>query len=180
MTDAEWWTAFGSVATAVGSIATAIGLLLAAWGLKYAAGQLVESRKVAEESKRVAEESKRIAQGEFLLRLDEMLRHHDRVHRRLRPRGEWGQRGGPSPDDGEAWADIESYMGLFERIKVLIDNGIIDRGIVDRLYGYRVSNIIDNDIIRIGKLENPETRDGWSDFLALARDLNRYPRDHPA
>jgi hypothetical protein len=174
VTGAEWWAAFGSVATAIGSIATAAGVLFAAW-------QLAESRKVAKESKRVAEESKRIAQGEFLLRLDELFRHHDVVHRRLRPGGEWGQKGGgPSSNDNEAWADIESYMGLFERIKVLIDNGIVDLEIVNRLYGYRVSNITSCDEIRKGKLENPETRHGWSDFIALARALNRYPTDRTA
>ena len=156
MTDAEWWTAFGSIATAAGSIAAGVGLITAAIGLKYTA---------------------KIAHGDFLLHLDEMFWHHDKTHRRLLPeRGEWGRpEMGPPPDDSEAWADIESYMGLFERIKVLVDGGIIDRDTVNRLYGYRVSNIVRNSVIRRAKLEHPTTKGGWTSFIALATSLGRYP-----
>jgi hypothetical protein len=44
---AEWWTAFGSIATAVGSIATAIGVILALVSLRYTARQMQEARDAA-------------------------------------------------------------------------------------------------------------------------------------
>ena len=37
--------------------------------------------------------------------------------------------------------DLSNDMGPFERIQVLIYDGIIDLAIVDKLYGYRVFNI---------------------------------------
>ena len=66
-------------------------------------------------------------------------------------------------------------MGLFERIKVLVDNRIIDLKTVDRLYGYRITNIVKNKKIKTGKLENPETKEGWQNFIELSSALKRYP-----
>jgi hypothetical protein len=157
MTEVEWWTAFGSVATAVGSIATGLGVIAAAIGLRYTA---------------------RIAKGDFFLHLDEMFRHHESTHRRLLPdRGEWGKPSkGPDMSDNDAWRDVEAYMGLFERIKFLIDAGIMDKKTVDRFYGYRLANIIRNDVIRETKLEHPGTKKGWKDFIELAQLLDRYSK----
>jgi hypothetical protein len=169
--------------TTIGLFLSAGGLILTGGGLIFAAKQVRaanEQARAANEQARAASEqletSQRIARGEFLLHLDEIFRHHDRVHRRLLPnRGEWGSpENGPPLDDSEAWADIESYMGLFERIKVLIDAGMIDKDTMNRLYGYRISNIVRNNVIRVGKLENPETKGGWTDFIELATLLGRY------
>ena len=144
-------------------VATIIGLLLTVVGLIYAGIQL--------------RESKRIARGDFLLRLDEMFRQHNEVHTRLRPRGTWAD-GTSGPVTAEDWIMVERYMGLFERIKILVDDRIVDIGTVYRLYGYRVFNITANDKIRIGKRLlkpkawkklSPEERNshGWKDFIEL-------------
>ena len=53
-------------------------------------------------------------------------------------------------------------MGLFERVKVLVDDKIIDIDTVDRLYGYRVDNIVNNETIRQAKLERE--KDSYLDF----------------
>jgi hypothetical protein len=147
--------------TIIGLGLTGAGLVFTGIGLTFAGMQL-----------RVAQ---RTAHGEFLLNLDEMFWHHDKTHRRLRPGGDWSKKGtGPSEEDFEAWTDVESYMGLFERINVLVKEGIIDLDTVNRFYGYRISNIVNNDRIREGKLENPKTKGGWRDFIELARALKRY------
>ncbi|HXU36336.1 MAG TPA: hypothetical protein VN937_08215 [Blastocatellia bacterium] len=57
-------------------------------------------------------------------------------------------------------------MGLFERIKVLVDDGIVDLATIDKLYGYRVFNIVANDVIRKGKLEG-QRAEHWKGFIEL-------------
>ena len=63
------------------------------------------------------------------------------------------------------------YMGLFERIYIFVEKGIIDDiDIINRLYGYRVRNIVANNIIRKEKLV--KEADSWTDFIELAKLLN--------
>ena len=126
--DSAWWTAFGSLATAAGTLLTAIGLFITAKSLRYAANQI--------------EQSKKIARAEFLLRLEDLFHDHLETHSRLRPGGEWAKEDGPtSPSD---WIKVEKYLGLFERINVLVNDGIIDLNYVDDFYGYRVINLARN------------------------------------
>jgi len=115
-----------------------------------------------------------IASADLLLRLDERARSFDEIHRRLRPGGQWadGKRG---PDTAQEWADVESYMGFFERMKYLVDRKLIGIDYVDRFYGYRYDNLIDHPEIRRQKLEGEE-RDSWQDILELGRQLEqRWP-----
>ena len=122
------------------------GVLIGLW---YAGVQLRDSRMSA--------------RGTFLLELDTAFVRHDATHRRLRG-GDWAKpRSGPK--NREEWADVEAYMGLFERIEVLIDGGVLDASLVNRLCGYRVKNIVDNEKIRREKLIR--RADGWSDFRSL-------------
>src|SRR5947199_6145441 len=70
-------------------------------------------------------EGRRNSRGDFLLRLDEAFRHHQDIHAKLRPGGPWsGQTGGPV--SREDWIAVESYMGLFERIQVLVEQKVVD------------------------------------------------------
>ena len=138
----------------VTSFATAVGALAAVAGILYAAIQLRASRK--------------LAKGQFLLRLDERFDKHDDVNRKLRPSGVWAKPdAGPSSDS--EWATVDGYMGLFERINVLVRDGIMDMETVNKLYGYRVRNIAANFRIRQAKLEIE--RHMWHDFIELERRL---------
>lgn len=139
------------------SVATAIGAVMAAAGLIYAGIQLRASRK--------------IARGEFLLRLDELFHPYNEVHTQLRPGGAWAEgRGGPT--SVEEWVAVERYMGLFERIKTLVDDGIVGLDTVDKLYGYRVFNIAANAIIHQAKLVRES--ESWEDFIELWHALERH------
>lgn len=130
--------------------ATVIGLLMTAIGLIYTGCQIRGSKKVAK--------------GEFLLHLDEMLQEHNNIHIRLRPDGDWTiDKSGPK--DKEEWVAVEIYMGLFERVNILIEDNIIDIDTIDRLYGYRIMNILANDVIRQNKLERESSY--WQDFIKL-------------
>jgi len=145
------------------NIFSLIGLILTGSGLVYAGIQLRASKK--------------IARGEFLLRLDEMFQQHNETHTRLRPGGIWAS-AGKGPATNEDWIAVEKYMGLFERIKVLMDDGIVDLATIDRLYGYRVFNLVANDIIRTVKLEG-KVREYWQDFIELHRALEKSRQKHP-
>jgi hypothetical protein len=126
------------------------GLLLAMGGFYYAGRQLLHSQ--------------RSAQGAFLLDLEEVLRQHDEVHRKLDSPGgrEW------APSDNE-WPAIEAYMGVFERIQLLVERKILDIETVDRLYSYRVINIVLNEHIRSEKLKKKAAF--WPDFFKLWKSL---------
>ncbi|MBA7541225.1 hypothetical protein ES705_33532 [subsurface metagenome] len=115
-------------AIVIGLMISALGLLLTAAALFYAGKQFKASQ--------------RVAAGDFLLRVDEMLfTQHNDVHTFLRPGGKWA--GGVSaPSSPEEWNMVERYMGMFERVKVLMDDGLLDVDAVERFYGYRIRNII--------------------------------------
>lgn len=139
-----------------------IGLILTAIGLFYAGFQINASKK--------------IARGEFLLRLDEMFKQHNEVHVSLRPKGKWAdKKTGPKSDSSEDWAAVEQYMGLFERINILVEDKIVSIEIIDRLYGYRVTNILNNDIIRREKIESEA--ESWRNFIKLQEKLEKNRRD---
>jgi hypothetical protein len=149
-----FWAAVESISTAMASIIAAIALL-------YVGKQLRESKK--------------IARADFLLRLDEMFQEHTRVHVRLRNGGDWAKdpkRPTKGPENIEEWTAVEGYMGLFERIQVMINDGIVDLGTIYKLYGYRVFNIADNPVIRKAKLEDRAKY--WKDFIELWHALEDY------
>ncbi len=139
---------------AVGSVATAIGVAVAAGSVLYAARQL--------------RTSKRVSAGDFLLRLDDQMAKHSDVHMKLRPGGMWADRK-TGPKTTEDWTAVEGYMGLFERIRVLVEAGVLDLNAVNRFYGYRISNIVANPVIRTEKLE--KRANDWQDFIWLERAL---------
>ena len=142
----------------IGAVATVVGVVVAAIGLWYAGRQLRESRA--------------IAKADFLLRLDSRFDQHNDVHLNLRG-GKWTGDGGP--ETLPEWAAVEGYMGLFERVNVLRELGILDIGTIDKLYGYRVLNIDNNGKIHKVKLEPPLSK-SWTDFIALRDAVKEYRR----
>jgi hypothetical protein len=144
-------------------LATVVAVMGGLVGIWYAGRQLRESRLAS--------------RGGFLLELDDAFVRHGDIHRRLRPGGDWAGTG-RGPDTADEWIAVEDYMGLFERIEVLIEGGILDAALVDRLYGYRVSNIVANRTIRQTKLI--DGRKGWTDFLRLIQRLGAEGRGFPS
>lgn len=134
------------------AIGTAVGLILTGLGLVLAVLQMRESRKVA--------------LGQFLLNLDEMFLEHQEVHIALRPGGKWFN-DSSHPNGSEEWAMVEDYMGLFEQVYILIDKGMIDKDIIERIYRYRLVNIVAHETIRQAKLV--EEKRSWVDFIRLCR-----------
>jgi hypothetical protein len=147
----------------IGAVAAGLGVPVAAIALVVAARQLAGQRRATE--------------AQFLLSLDDAFRSHDLTHRKFRPPsvdkrdsvGQWHGETASGPETAEEWADVEAYMGLFERVNVMIEGGLIDAETFEDLYGYRVANILSNPSVVTEKLVN--RRKFWKDFIALARRL---------
>jgi hypothetical protein len=151
-----------AVASAVGAGGVVAGVYFGVRQLRLAVAQL--------------EAAKRSQQAQTLLQFDQMLDRHQAVHKKLRPGGEWaGTEVKLEPGD---WAEIERYMGLFERAKILIDDGFLDPEEFDHLYGYRVRNIRANPSIRREKLEKRAY--GWRYFIELENLLEESRRRREA
>jgi hypothetical protein len=96
-----------------------------------------------------------------------MLGEHKEVYYNLRPRGAW--------QDKELTSDeidkVVPYAGLFERIKVHMDNGIVDLEIIQRLYSYRILELLRNK--SVVKYIFVDFKYGWQDFINLCEKLRR-------
>lgn len=158
-------------ATQIAIAIPALGLLLTAAGLFYAGRQYRNSQRVAE--------------ADFLLRLDEMLfSQHDAVHRFLRPGGKWAD-GASAPSSAEEWSMLESYIGMFERVKMMLDCGLLEIDSIERFFGYRISNIVANhEIVEAKRLHAVDdwiklghrVRDAhpWKEFIELWHALEKH------
>ena len=177
----------GDIITVVSVVAAGIGVLLAVRYVKRqvdaAQGQLSAAREQLEAGQAQLwagqAQLKRqalTARGQFLLGLQERFRDHDPVHLSLRDRpGDYQWWAGDEPTRTE-WAAIEAYMGLFERVWMLVQQGLLEVETVDRLYGYRIRNIVKNDSIRAAQLDNPIRARDWVDFVELWRALDEAHR----
>ena len=110
-----------------------------------------------------------VERGRFMLEIERMLATHDRIHLRLRPGGDWSGPSGRGPANLEEWGQVEDYMGLFEHCEILIRSGLLNAGLFNDLFGYRMVNILANQKIFCAKLIRE--KDGWSDFWRLVRRL---------
>lgn len=129
-----------------------------------------------ESANKQLEMTKSNSRGDFLLRLDEAFQHHGEVREKLADGGDWHKKKndpnypkGPDFDISKDLIDVSNYMGLFERIKVLVDEGIIDIDLVDRLYSSRFFNIVRNPIIYQKRLVAHTNQ--WKEFIELWKAL---------
>ena len=95
--------------------------------------------------------------GEFLLALDEQFEKTNEIALRLVS--------DPSfvPVEKE-WIEIWRMMSVFERIQIMVEDKILDVNLVNRLFGFRLLYLIENDTI-FARLK--ETGDEWQDFIDL-------------
>jgi hypothetical protein len=141
-----------------------IGALLALIALYFAWEQLYQS--------------KLIAKGELMLQLETLSDQGSRSETdvNLRPEGVWGVNNpGGAPSNNEEWAAIDDYMGFFEHVEHLLRAGSIDISDFEMLFGYRIENLLGNEIICKAKLLGAE-RPYWKLFLDLLARLNRFDR----
>jgi hypothetical protein len=156
-------------------IIAAIGIWCAASYAKdqidVAQDQLKAAREQLEQQSMELEQQSQTARGQFLLALHERFHKYEKIHNLLRNEEanfKWWSGAEPTSDE---WAEVEAYMGLFERVWMLVKGKSIDIEVIERLYGYRIENIVINDKIRKTKLEDRELAIYWIDFIELWRAL---------
>ena len=120
----------------------------------------------------------------FWLDLRTHFTRHEDVHRSLRPGGKWSTEpfvpsdvASPGPESLEEWADVESYMGLFEHCETLFQARMIDAATFASIYRYRLVNLYANQRIRVEKLER--NAPGWQRFLDLMDRVGLKRKDGP-
>ena len=69
--------------------------------------------------------------GQFLLALDEQFERVNTITVRLSREPQFAP-------NGDEWVEVWRLMSVFERINVMVEDGILDVALVDRLYGVRL------------------------------------------
>lgn len=95
--------------------------------------------------------------GQFLLALDDQFEKFAEITIRLLNEQ-------PFKPVGADWGEVWKLMSVFERINIMVDDRILDIGLVDRLYGFRLMSIIANDDI-YQRLAASGAE--WQDFIDL-------------
>ena len=108
------------------------------------------------------------AKGQFLLALDAQFeKFNDLTVRLVNEQG--------FTPTGNDWREIWGLMSVFERINIMMEDKILDVGLIDRLHGFRLVSIIANDGIyqRLGT-----TSAEWKDFINLCYAIADYRRKY--
>jgi hypothetical protein len=139
------------LATVAGAVAGVIALAYTGWQIR---------------------QNTRAHRAEFWLTLRQMFSEHRDIHFTLR-NYEWPNVDITHPD----WAKLEAYMGLLEHCEIMLDDGLLDWGTFNDVYGYRTKLILSNPLIVRDTLIR--RRAGWVRFLDLVRRTkdvqhNRY------
>ena len=104
--------------------------------------------------------------GQFLLALDAQFEKLNELTARLLNEEDY-------KPVNRAWGEVWMLMSVYERINIMVEDGILDIAIVDRLYGFRLLAIIANDeIFRRVQSMGAE----WQDFIDLCRRVGSYRR----
>jgi hypothetical protein len=112
----------------------------------------------------------KVHRAQFWLDLRARFSAFDDVHQKLRPGGAWSG-DGSGPVETEEWIRLEAYMGLFEHCNIMLNDGLIDEKTFEKIYAYRLRNIVKNRTIVDAKLKNEDRRKYWEEFAAL---LDRF------
>lgn len=124
-------------------------------------------------------ESRKTSRAVFLLSLDERFREYSDLNNQLQIRSNTWHPLQPSMNGekiihpGFDFDLLFTYLGLFERIKLLIDDGTLKLTEIDRLYGYRVRHITKNDYLFNFVKDNPQN---WQDFIKLCKQLALFEK----
>lgn len=104
--------------------------------------------------------------GQFLLALDAQFEKNNDVMRRLI------NEKGFTPV-GDEWPDVWKLMSVFERINIMVEDNILDIGLVDRLWGFLLLKIVANEAI-YDRVAASGTE--WQDFIDLCHAIAEQRR----
>lgn len=137
---------------------------------------LVELKEAHRINNRQLAEARSIAQAQLLLAFDSRLMEFDNVHASLRDNEAWDEEDEESKKlpDGIEWVQLDSYLGVFERMNKMVDDGLMQLDLVDAFYSYRLENIVTSNRIRQAKFSDApdsDSREDWTGFISLCEKL---------
>jgi hypothetical protein len=134
-----------------------------------AKNQAAAAERMAEAMEGRVDTARKATSAQAIFDLEEELARHEEVHTALSGGPRWF---GPGEERSRArWVAVETYMGLFERVENLIESGILEAAAVEENYGYRVGNLVADDLIYHEELV--KRADGWRQFIRLWESLDR-------
>ena len=107
--------------------------------------------------------------GQFLLALDQQFEKSNAITMRLVTEPLF-------MPVGTEWYEIYQLMSVFERISIMVDDKILDIGLVDRLYGFRLLRLIANDAIYQRLMASGAE---WQDFIDLCYAIADHQAHNP-
>jgi hypothetical protein len=134
----------------IGDIATVLYALLTLASLLYVARQVSVTRQQT--------------RGQFLLALDDQFEKTNTISMRLLEEPQF------IPHDTE-WIDIWRLMSVFERINIMIDDEMLSVDLVDRLHGFRLLKLIENDAV-YARVQAAGA--DWQDFIDICYKIADY------
>lgn len=134
----------------IGDIATVIYALITLASLIYVARQITTTRQQT--------------RGQFLLALDDQFEKTNPISMRLLEEPQF------VPHDSE-WIDVWRLMSVFERINVMVEDKMLTVDIVDRLHGFRLLKVIENDAV-YSRLQRAGA--DWQDFIDICYKIADY------
>lgn len=117
------------------------------------------------------EAAREATRTQAILDLEEELARHAEVHAALTD-GQWFQTG-QQPSRAQ-WVAVETYMGLFERVETLVVGDVLQPAAVEENYGYRIGNLITDELVYREKLV--KRADYWRGFIRLWEQVDQAHR----
>jgi len=139
------WQEVSALVAAVGLLLTGVGLCLTGIALRRTA---------------------RVARNTFMLSFYDHIQTYNPIHIKLQ--SEWSD-GTKGPDSPGEWNSVRRYMGLFEGLWRMIQDGVYPLARADCDYSHRLLALVCNSVIREQCLDRDTF--AWRDFFLLWHKL---------
>ena len=106
------------------------------------------------------------AKGQFILALDEQFAHSREITARFASDPKFRP-------EGKEWPKVWALMSIFERVSIMVEDRILDLEIVERLWGFVLIRLIENDAV-YERLH--ATGAEWQDLVSLCHAIAKGPR----
>jgi len=148
----DFWNIVGSISQIIGSVVAIIGII-------YIAFQVRDTR--------------RFTRSALLNELEKESRDHRRAFQLVT--GEWKSDKEITTREDDVY-ELFECLGLFERIKLLLDNDVIDMRTVNELFGYRFFLIANN--LNVQKHILYPDMNSFIAIFALHNQWRKYREEH--
>ncbi len=110
--------------------------------------------------------SQKQAKGQFILALDEQFAQSREITARFASEPQFRP-------EGREWTKVWALMSIFERVSIMVEDKILDLEIVERLWGFVLVRLIENDAV-YQRLH--ATGAEWQDLVSLCHAIAKGPR----